>query len=73
MEIVHHYVNRCFDWLISGQQSVNPWREAISILSGKYIRFSSVHPVVPILDNLFELCQFMQTVIPHENHVEGFS
>ena len=45
MKIVHHYVSGCFDWLISGQQSVNPWREAISILSGKYKRFRFVHPV----------------------------
>ena len=34
-----------FDWLISGQQGVDPWREAISILSGKYKRFTFVHPV----------------------------
>ena len=26
----------------------------------------------PILDKLFVLCPFMQTVIQHENHVEGF-
>ena len=25
-----------FDWLIYGHQSVNPWREAISILCGKW-------------------------------------
>ena len=24
MKIVHHYANSCFDWLISGHQSVNP-------------------------------------------------
>ena len=45
MKIVHHYVNGRFDWLISGQQSVNPSRESISILYGKYERFSLVHPV----------------------------
>ena len=45
MNIVHHYANGCFDWLISGQQSINLWREAISILSGKYKRFAFVHPV----------------------------
>ena len=43
--IAHHYVKGCFDWLISGQQSVNPWREAIFILSGKYKSFRFVHPV----------------------------
>ena len=45
MKIVHHYANSCFDWLIFGQQSVNPSREAISILSGKHKRFTFVHPV----------------------------
>ena len=25
-----------------------------------------------ILDKLFELCPFMQTAIPHENHIDGF-
>ena len=27
----------------------------------------------PILHKLFELCPFMQTVLQHENQVEGFS
>ena len=45
MNIVHYYANGCFDWLISGQQSDNPLREAISVLSGKYKRFTFVHPV----------------------------
>ena len=35
-QIVHHYANSRFYWLISDYQSVNPSREAISILSGKY-------------------------------------
>ena len=47
MKIVHHYVNSCFDWLTSEQQNVNPWREAISLLSVKYKRFTFVHPVSP--------------------------
>ena len=46
MKIVDHYVNDCFDWLISGKQSVNPLRETISILSGRYKRFTFVPPVV---------------------------
>ena len=46
IKIVHHYANSCFDWLISGHQSVNPPRETISILSGKYKRFTFVHPVL---------------------------
>ena len=45
MKIVHHHANGRFDWLISGHQSVNPSREAISILSGKYKRFTFVHLV----------------------------
>ena len=45
MKIVHHHANGRFNWLISGQQSVNPSREAISILSGKYKIFTFVHPV----------------------------
>ena len=45
MKIVHLYANGCFDWLISGQESVNPSREAISIMSGKYKRFMFLHPV----------------------------
>ena len=45
MKIVHHHANGRFDWLISGQQNVNPLREAISILSSKYKRFTFVHDV----------------------------
>ena len=45
MKIVHHHADGYFDWLISGQQSVNPLREAFSILSGEYKRFTFVHPV----------------------------
>ena len=36
MKIVRHHAKGRFDWLISGQQTVDPSREAISILSGKY-------------------------------------
>ena len=45
MKIVHHHTNSRFDWLGSGHQGVNPAREVISILSGKYKRFTFVHPV----------------------------
>ena len=45
MKMVHYYANGCFDWLVSGQQSDNPLREVISILSGKYESFTFVHPV----------------------------
>ena len=45
MKIVHYYANSCFDLLISGQQSDNPLREAVSLLSEKYERFTFVHPV----------------------------
>ena len=30
------------------------------------------HTDYPILHNLFELCPFMRTVQPHEDHLEGF-
>ena len=44
MKIVRHHANSRFDLLLSGHQSINPSREAISILSGKYKRFMFVHP-----------------------------
>ena len=43
MKIVHHHANGRFDWLIS--------REAISILSGEYKRFTFVHPVAYSMTN----------------------
>ena len=49
MKIVHHFANDCIDWLISGQQSGNPGREAISILSEKYKDFAFVNPVLSYL------------------------
>ena len=45
MKIVRHHANSRFDWLISGNHSVNLSREAISLLSGKYKRFTFVYPV----------------------------
>ena len=45
IKIVHHHANGRFYWLIFGYQSVNPLREVISILSGKYKRFTFVHSV----------------------------
>ena len=58
MKIVHHYADGCVNWLISGQQSVNPSREAISILSGKHKRFTFVHPV-----NESKILLFVQCII----------
>ena len=49
MKIVHHHANDRLDWLISGQQGVNPSTEVISTLSGKYKRFTFVQPVLPTL------------------------
>ena len=43
---MNHCASCCYNWLISGQQSVNPSREEISILSRKYKRFMFVYPVV---------------------------
>ena len=45
VKIVYHHANDRFDWLIFGDQSVNPSRKAISMMSGKYKRFTFVHPV----------------------------
>ena len=45
MKIVHHYANDTFYCLISEHQIVNTLREPIFILSGKYKRFTFVHPV----------------------------
>ena len=42
--------NGCFDWLISEYQSVNPWRKAISVLSGRYKRFTYVHAVITAMN-----------------------
>ena len=48
MKIVHHHANGCFDWLICGHQSINLSREAISILSGKFKRFTFLHSVIRV-------------------------
>ena len=45
MKIVHQHANGSFDWLIFEHRSVNPSKEAVSILSGKYKRFTFVHPM----------------------------
>ena len=63
MKIVHYHANGYFDWLISGQQSDTPLREAVSILSGKYKRFSFVHPLgrvqnFPVCFSACTLCSF---------------
>ena len=54
MRIVHHHANGRFDWLISGHPSVNPLREATSIMSGKYKRFTFVHPVAETREMIYE-------------------
>ena len=46
MKIVRQHANSRFDWLISGHQSIHSIRETISILSGKYKRFTFDHPVI---------------------------
>ena len=42
---MHHYANGCFNWLIPEHHGVNPFREAISILSKKYKKITLIHPV----------------------------
>ena len=55
MKIVHNKANDCFDCLTSGHQSVNSSRQAISMLSGKYKRFTFVYPV--IVTTIILLCK----------------
>ena len=52
LKIVNHYANGRFYWLMSGRQSVNHSREAISILSEKYKRFTFVNSVCAVTDML---------------------
>ena len=59
MKIVHHLANGRFDWLIFGHQSVNPSREAISILFGKYKRFTLVHSVAVANESNLQLTQIL--------------
>ena len=61
MKVMHHYANSCFDWLISGHQTVNPSREEISILSGKYKRLTFVHPVIINLVCVQSVMQLINT------------
>ena len=51
-------LNGRFDWLISEHKSVNPFREAISELSGKYQGFTFVH----IVTWLFPFASFVSKV-----------
>ena len=55
IKIMYHYTNSCFDWLISGQQSVNPWGEAISICLGntKDLRMSILCTRVYMISLIF--------------------
>ena len=71
IEIVHRHANGCFDWLISGYQSINPSRETLSILPGKYKRFTFVHPVseflsisISMLFKIFHLDHSVESLIP---------
>ena len=65
MKMVHHHTNGRFDWLISKHRSVNPSKEAISLLSDKYKGFAFVHPVQSQLkedlDSDYEEQQFVIT------------
>ena len=49
IKTVHHHDNGSFAWSISGPQSINHLREAISVMSGKYKRFMFVHAVFCII------------------------
>ena len=73
VKILHHHANCCFDLLISGHQSVNPFIEAISILFGKYKRFMFVHPVseykilLCYLQNSGVISHMHTTIMKHAN------
>ena len=48
VKTMHHHANGRFDWLISEHQSIEPSKEAISILSRKYKRSMFVRPVISL-------------------------
>ena len=63
MKIVHHRANGRFDWLISEYQSVNPSREAISILL--ISEYQSVNPsreAISILSEKYKRFTFVHPV-----------
>ena len=62
IKIVHHHANSRSDWLISGHQSVNPSREALFMLSGKYKTFTYVHPEYDRSQLLFKMLTGKDTV-----------
>ena len=59
LKIVNQYANGCSDWLIPGLQSVNPSREAISVLFGKYKRFAFVHHVSLDMTDMIKSFEFV--------------
>ena len=69
MKIMHNHANSRFDWLISGHQSVNLSKEAISILSGKYNKFTFVHPASNQAKT--SIRQNSRRYIPWENALES--
>ena len=73
MKIVHHHANGIFDWLISEHQSVNPSREAISTLSGKYKRFTFVHHVVVVIENNITVRLLCQCTFLHISRCTGWT
>ena len=78
MKIVHHYAISYSDWLISEHQSIKTSRVVISILSGKYKRFTFVnpvtHPTLPyndltiqmISDNKYNV-KLLNSILAHVN------
>ena len=50
-ELVKYIMNELVDWLISEHESVNPSKEAISVLSGKYKKLTFFHLVSKALLN----------------------
>ena len=68
MKIMHHHASGHFDLLISVHQSNNPSRQTISILSGIYKRFTSVHPVLWV--STAPIIQVRRRSLPSGNEIE---
>ena len=67
MKVVRQHAISRFAWLTSGHQSVNPSRETIARLSGKYKRFTFVHPVIKLYENesYNECCSHQNIIVVH--------
>ena len=64
MEIVRHNANGCFDWLISGYQSVNPIAYGGGFLSHTTILLAAtLKPLKLLLPNVVTSCFYLFATI----------